>query len=434
MKKVKYKVLAAIIASSTLFGVVSPVYATPVSDETVQNIEAKQAEYKEIEARINALHLDIDAILDEITIQMTKIEETNAKISEVEANKALIEADIVVKQQELAIKEVEYGDRLRAMYKQGNNGVIDAILGSESISDFVSRADAIIKIAKIDKAMLDEIDAMKKDLEAIKEELQNDIAELVTLNDENKKNLAIVEVKKAESDAKLKEMEAVEAEIKKDLTLSESMLLSESEKTIKNSNSSISQLNSAIEELRAARSKVILSTVDDKIVDLIEEAKDIVADKKAAEAAAAAAAAAANKAPKSTSSTLAAVSSTASATGSAIVKYSYNFLGIPYVWGGTTLSGLDCSGFTKLVYAHFGINLPRVSRDQAKVGTYVPISQAQPGDLVYFGQTNVTHIGIYIGNNQMIHAPSPGKSVMISSMTWHINNYNIVGARRIINN
>lgn len=426
MKKVKYKVLAAIIASSTLFGVVSPVYATPVSVETVQQIEAKQAEYKEIEAKINALHLDIDEILDEITIQMTKIEETNAKISEVEANKAIIEADITVKQQELAIKEVEYGDRLRAMYKQGNNGVIDAILGSESISDFVSRADAIIKIAKIDKAMLDEITEMKKNLEAQKEALQTEIAELVTLNEENNKNLAEVEVKKAASDVKLAEMETIEAEIKKDLTLSESMLLSESEKTIKNSNSTISQLNAAIQELRAARSKVILPSIDDKIVDLIEKAKDIVADKKAAEAAA--------SAPKSTTSTAPGKTYSVSASGNAIVNYAYNFLGIPYVWGGTTTSGLDCSGFTKLVYAHFGVTLPRVSRDQAKVGTYIPISQAQPGDLVYFGQTNVTHIGIYIGNNQMIHAPSPGKSVMVSSMSWHINNYNIVGARRVINN
>jgi len=428
MKKVKYKVLAAIIASSTLFGVVSPVYATPVSGETVQNIETKQAEYKKIEARINALHLDIDAILDEITIHMTKIDETNAKISEVEANKALIEADIAAKQEELAIKEVEYGDRLRAMYKQGNNGAIDAILGSESISDFVSRADAIIKIAKIDKAILDEIAEMKKNLEGQKEELQKQIAELETLNEENNKNLAEVEVKKAESDAKLKEMEAVEAEIKKDLALSESMLLSESEKTIKNSNSTITQLNSAIEELRAARSKVILSTIDEKIVNLIEKAKVIIADKKAAEAAAAA------SLPKRSTSISAGVSSSVSASGSAIVNYAYNFLGIPYVWGGTTTSGLDCSGFTKLVYAHFGVNLPRVSRDQAKVGTYIPISQAQPGDLVYFGQDNVTHIGIYIGNNQMIHAPSPGKSVMISSMTWHLNNYKIIGARRIINN
>ena len=427
MKKVKYKVLAAIIASSTLFGVVSPVYATPVSGETVQQIEAKQAEYKEIEAKINALHLEIDEILDEITIQMTKIEETNVKISEVEANKAIIEADIAVKQEELTIKEVEYGDRLRAMYKQGNNGVIDAILGSESISDFVSRADAIIKIAKIDKAMLDEIAEMKKNLEAQKEALQNEIAALVTLNEENNKNLAEVEVKKAASDAKMVELEAVEAEIKKDLTLSESLLLSESEKTIKNSNSTISQLNAAIQELRDARSKVILPSIDDKIVDLIEKAKDIVADKKAAEAAAA-------SAPKSTSSTAPGKTYSVSASGNAIVNYSYNFLGIPYVWGGTTTSGLDCSGFTKLVYAHFGVNLPRVSRDQAKVGTYIPISQAQPGDLVYFGQTNVTHIGIYIGNNQMIHAPSPGKNVMVSSMSWHINNYNIVGARRIINN
>ena len=78
------------------------------------------------------------------------------------------------------------------------------------------------------------------------------------------------------------------------------------------------------------------------------------------------------------------------------------------------------------------MNLPRVSRDQAKVGTYVPISQAQPGDLVYFGQSAVTHVGIYVGGNKMIDAPSPGKNVGIRDMTWHLNNYSIKGARRIL--
>lgn len=417
MKNIKLKVVAALVAGSTLFGVVSPAYASPISGDSAQQIITKQTQYKEMEAKITALHMDIDVILDEITINMAKIDETNAKIAEIEAAKKLVEKDIRIQKTELAQKELEYGDRLRAMYKQGNTGIIDAILGSESLSDFVSRADAIIEIAKIDKAMLDEIDALKKALEGKKSTLQGEISQMNALNEENQKNLAAIEVKKKESDAKLALMEAEEAVIEGDLALSEAALLSESEKVINNSSSTDAQLNSAIVELREARKKVILDTIDDKIVILIETAKDIVAKR------------------ATVTASVSPVSSVAvSASSSAIVSYAYQFLGVPYVWGGNTPSGFDCSGFTKYVYNHFGVTLPRVSRDQAKVGAYVPISQAQPGDLLYFGETSVTHVGIYIGNNKMIHAPSPGKNVMITDISWHVSNYNIVGARRIISN
>lgn len=118
-----------------------------------------------------------------------------------------------------------------------------------------------------------------------------------------------------------------------------------------------------------------------------------------------------------------------------VVNYAKTLLGIPYTYGGDTpAEGFDCSGFTKYVFAQFGITLPRVSRDQANVGNAINIVNMQPGDLMYFGNNGtVSHIGIYIGNNEMIHAPSPGKFVEIRDITWHVNNYDIVGANSLLN-
>jgi len=122
-----------------------------------------------------------------------------------------------------------------------------------------------------------------------------------------------------------------------------------------------------------------------------------------------------------------------SVNGQDIVDYAKSFLGVKYTWGGNTpQEGFDCSGLVKYVYAHFGITTPRVSRSQATFGEEVSMNALQPGDLVYFGRDTVSHIGIYVGGNNMIHAPEPGKNVEIKDMSWHRSYYSIVGARRYI--
>jgi cell wall-associated NlpC family hydrolase len=102
-----------------------------------------------------------------------------------------------------------------------------------------------------------------------------------------------------------------------------------------------------------------------------------------------------------------------SISSSAVVNYATNFLGTPYVWGGTSPSGFDCSGFTQYVYRHFGVNLPRVASDQQQVGYNVSISDLRPGDLVFVGYP-AHHVGIYVGNGYMIHAPQTGDVVKLS--------------------
>ncbi|TNM69506.1 lytic transglycosylase [Streptomyces sp. NP160] len=109
-------------------------------------------------------------------------------------------------------------------------------------------------------------------------------------------------------------------------------------------------------------------------------------------------------------------SSSSAASGDDIVTDAKKYLGVPYVWGGTDPDkGLDCSGFTQLVMKENGITLPRTAAQQAKVGTEVPsLAQAQPGDLVVL--EGGSHIGIYVGDGQMIHAPKAGDVVKISKV------------------
>ena len=103
-------------------------------------------------------------------------------------------------------------------------------------------------------------------------------------------------------------------------------------------------------------------------------------------------------------------------TGQAVVEEARKYLGVPYVWGGTDpQKGLDCSGLVQLVYKKFGVELPRVSYQQATAGTAVEggLANAKPGDVLAFGSP-VHHVAIYIGDNKMIEAPRPGKDVQVS--------------------
>lgn len=115
---------------------------------------------------------------------------------------------------------------------------------------------------------------------------------------------------------------------------------------------------------------------------------------------------------ESSSSSGSSSSSSGSGSGSSVVNYATQFVGNPYVWGGTSLTGgADCSGFVQSVYANFGVSLPRTSYEQQNAGTEVSYADAQPGDLICYGG----HVAIYMGNGQIVHASNAKDGIKISN-------------------
>lgn len=106
--------------------------------------------------------------------------------------------------------------------------------------------------------------------------------------------------------------------------------------------------------------------------------------------------------------------------GQEIADFALQFVGNPYVWGGTSLtSGADCSGFVQSVYRNFGISLPRVAANQAQAGTRVSLEQLQTGDLIFYADGGaIYHVVLYLGNGQVVHASSAATGIKISPVNW----------------
>jgi uncharacterized protein YgiM (DUF1202 family) len=126
--------------------------------------------------------------------------------------------------------------------------------------------------------------------------------------------------------------------------------------------------------------------------------------------------------------------SVAAVNGDEVLAYANQFLGVPYLYGGTTPSGFDCSGFTQYVYSHFGISIPRTSASQYSAYAKVSRDQLQKGDLVFFSSpdsSSVKHVGIYAGDGKFIDSPSTGSYVRYDTLTSGYFNTYYYGAVRV---
>lgn len=122
--------------------------------------------------------------------------------------------------------------------------------------------------------------------------------------------------------------------------------------------------------------------------------------------------------------------------GLSIADYAKKYIGTPYVYGGSSPSGFDCSGYIKYIMENFGVEMPRTSTDQYSIGVRVNKSELLPGDLVFFkynaNSYRLSHVGIYIGDGNFIHSPVPGQSVKISPLNTGYFSYYYYGATRVL--
>ena len=387
----KKKILSAILAATLVITSVTPTFATP-NEEVIQN----QKKYDEFTQKIEEINDKIYTLNGEIEPLIARIDSNNAQIEQIKVEVENTENEIKAAKEDIAKTEEVLGKRVRELYKSGGqSSYIMLLFTADSFNDLISKIESTSRLVKIDKKIVKELEDKQNSLNEKIESLEQKNEELVKINEETKKSLNECEAKKAEQETLVEQAKAEQAQFEVEfLAVSERQLVSPQYAVIEDSSSSIDSLNSAISQLRNIRDNQLKSSI------VKEEVND---------------AAVASRPNRG--------NTTVSATGNSIVDYAYQFLGTPYVWAGTSPSGFDCSGFTQYVFRNAaGVSLPRTTYEQINVGTPVAYSDLQPGDLVF---PHTGHVGIYVGNGQMIHAPSTGDVIKVSSV------YKFYTARRV---
>lgn len=366
---------------------------------------------QELDSKIeNAMYRQAE-IEEEITIINNSIHESNLKIDQYT--------------EEIAKREADKNVFVRSMYKFGELSYIDVIFKSDNVFDAAYNFYNYSALVNSSKKNIEELDTLKKDLISEEEALELNKAELEKANNEAKSIVDDMTSMMNEQQEKLSELNVIQANLSDKI---------ESEKA------EVLNITAKLEEQRI-QAELERQRQEEARKQAEEEAR-----KQAEEEARRQEKANRQENSQSSSennyesdyvepnrgsyeesgSTNYPISNTYSA--SEIVAYASQFQGVPYVWGGTSPSGFDCSGLVQYCYRQFGYYIPRVSQDQQNFGTDVSLSELRTGDLVFWGRP-ATHVAFYIDGGYILHAPNTGDVVRIQP----INLSSITSAKRIIN-
>lgn len=334
------------------------VYADTASDKA--KIHQVQTQRNDLENKVQMMDNQIETIMSKINTNENNITNTEKDIKQNQLNIAKAEASIKEEQ-------ILFNKRMREMYMNGTSSYLDVLLGSNGIDDLISRIENIKTIVNFDQNAINELKTKQEAVNLKKVELNKENTKLLSLRVDNKKKLATLTKQKSDQTAMVAQLKAQENQYGAQL---------------------------ATDQAAEAR-QAVLAAIQ---ADAARQAAKASATKQVA-----------------LTSHISVSRGGATISSNSLISYASNFLGVPYVWGGTSPSGFDCSGFTQYVFAHFGINLPRVSQDQQNVGTFISRDNLQPGDLVFFG-TPAHHVGIYVGNGNMINAPHTGDVIKIQTL------------------
>jgi cell wall-associated NlpC family hydrolase len=298
----------------------------------------------------------MDVLSNDLDKKSEEYDFAKAQLSD--TNKAVKKSENELKtaRKDLAAAQATLSNRVVEIYESGNSTYLDLIASAQSVSDLVERVSVLQQISKQDADLVAQVTSRRNKVTQRNNEL---------LAQQTRQ-------KQLTQDAKVAE-ESVKAE-------------------------------AAAQAVELAGKKTQIAALQAQ-----ENARQ------AQLAAAARAALARNNAGGAGTGAGGGTGGTATVSGNKVVNYAMNFLGYPYVWAAAGPSSFDCSGFVMYVYAHFGVSLPHSARMQYSCGTPVSRANLQPGDLVFF-YNPIHHVGIYIGNGEMINAAGTGKGVRIDSI------------------
>ena len=356
----------------------------------------------------------INKLDDDLSKATENYDYSNAQLQQTQAAAKKTSTELTAAQKNLASARAQLTDRLVLIYKEGDSSMLSVLLGANSFSDLVNRFEQLSRISQQDALLV-------KQVKTYTAQVADHQSKLAAQLKQQKQYSAQT------ADAKQKVLNQ----------------LATQKQALKGKEAQVAQL----QKEEAARQAVLAAAAKKAAAKAAADAAAKVVARNAALHAAAVAAARSSAQASSGSNAGSGGASTntgsggsgggnggnstttsdgsgdsgggsggtvpSSATGAKVVEIAMQYLGVPYVWAASSPSGFDCSGLVMYVYAKVGVSLPHSSRMQYDYGTHVSRDQLQPGDLVFF-YNPIHHVGIYIGNGQMINAT--GSQVQISNV------------------
>jgi cell wall-associated NlpC family hydrolase len=342
-----------------------------------QSVTSKRAQAEAIVAEVQQLDSSLAKSIEAYNY-------ANVELDRIDQDLVSNGRHLVAARKSLVVAQGRIAERLRDLYVNGEgDSTLEVILGSQSLDDIIARLDAIERVSSQDARILKTVKQYRKEVETRRARLHEARADQARLVSERAAQKASIEGRLAERQQLLASVKDEIAELQAEERARQAALAVQA------------RARAQAQQLAVqAQQDTAQATYDDSYVAPAYDA-DLPA-----------------------------------ARYSHVVPIALQYLGIPYVWGGSSPStGFDCSGFIMYVFAQIGVSLPHHAASQFAYGTPVSQDQLAPGDLVFFD--GLGHAGIYIGGGQFVHAPHTGDVVKISSIyeSWYAATW--VGGRRL---
>ena len=369
---------ALLLAFSALLAVLLCVGGSASADPS---ISSKQAQAAAVLAQIQQMDGTLERAVE-------KYNYANVQLDTIRSDLKLNANHLVIAKQSLTTAQKRIANRVRALYVNGSaGGAVEVLLGAESLDDLINRLEAVRRVGAQDAQVLGDVKKFKAEVIHRKARLEKAQAAQVQVVAQRASERQAIEGQLAERQRLLSSIKDQIAQLKAQEARRQAALAAQA------------RLRFQAQQQQATA--LAAASTQEPVTDVTAPSLDASSDSIAA-------------APPSQ-------------YGGA-VGIAMQYLGIPYVWGGSTPAGFDCSGFVAYVYSQLGVSLPHHAASQYSYGVPVSQSDLQPGDLVFFN--GLDHVGIYIGGGQFIHSPHTGDVVKISSISgWYSDTW--AGARRL---
>lgn len=424
MKKRYIQTICLALSFILFLLVVDPVSATTISDlqkdvkstqSQLNNVNQQISNYKDaqedIGEEIEELDAEMVALLTDINLIKEAIENKEAEIAQTQ-----IEYDAAVAEKDNQYESMKV--RIQFMYERGEYSYLQIFFSSENMSDMLNKASYIEELYEYDRRLLEEYKTIVQEVADLQDMLEEEKSELETSKTELEEEQAYVEEVLAQKKEEYENYNLVLAKARQEAAAytarikQETAQIKKLEEEERKRREEEERKRKEEEERKRAEQEALLAAQgdsDNSGSDSQNDTTDSSGDNSGSQ----------NQSPVSVPS------SSGSSKGQQIADFACKYIGCPYVAGGTSLTnGADCSGFVMAVFQANGYSLPRSSYAQSGVGREVSYSEAQPGDIIYYGG----HVGIYIGNGQIVHASTERTGIKITAATYR----SIVTVRRIV--